>query len=168
MKQSWQKWKSVASRITGVNIPIIGISWNPPQSDRDAAERAITYLESKGLLYTEFQWENPDQCYADASNVRDEMTRQLQQLSRNGHDVYRQLDAIRDACRVFREVMRQKNLERVVHHSSLSDREKAEFLQALGALRDACGKQIMILAVEYGIDVASHLAACLPDPEETE
>jgi hypothetical protein len=167
VKKAWRTWERIASRITGISVPIFGVSWNPPLPERTAAERAITYLESRGLLYAEFQWENPDQCYADASTVRDELTRQLQELNRDAH-VFRQVDAMRDACRVFRELLRQKNLETVSHHSELSDKQKADFFQTLGALRDTCGKQIMILAVEYGIDVADHLAACLPPPEAAE
>jgi len=120
-------------------------------------------LRTSGAL----QWENPDQCYEDASGVRDDLTRQMEGLTRDA-PVFLQLDAIRNACRVFRDLLRQKNLERFSHHSELSDKQKADFLQALGALRDACGKQIMILVVEYGIDIAPHLAACLPAPEATE
>ena len=164
MKKSWRTWERIAGRITGISIWQFGMSWDPPISERTAAERAITYLESRGLLSAEFQWENPDQCYADASTVRDELTRQLQELSRDAH-VFRQLDAIRDGCRAFRDLLRQKNLETVSHSSGLTDKQRADFLQALGALRDTCYKQIMILAVEYGIDVAEHLAACLPAPE---
>lgn len=168
MKISWRTWEKIAGRITGISILQFGISWDPPISERTAAERAITYFESRGLLYTEFQWENPDQSYADAHTVRDEMTRQMQALSRPDAHVFRQFDAIRDGCRAFRDLLRQKNLETVSHYSDLTDKQRADFLQALGALRDTCNKQIMILAVEYGIDVAEHLAACLPTPELVE
>jgi len=167
MKQRWQAWERIANGITGISIPIFGVSWNPPTLQRTAAERAITYLESRGLLYAEFQWENPDQCYEDASGVRDDLTRQMERLTRDS-PVFLQLDAIRNACRVFRDLLRQKNLEKFSHHSELSDKQKSDFFQALGALRDACGKQIMILVVEYGIDIAPHLAACLPTPPAAE
>jgi hypothetical protein len=164
MKQTWRTWEGIASRITGFSVPLFGISWNPPVSDRTAAERCITSLESTGLLYADFEWEQPNECYVAASRLRDELTRQLQELAREA-PVFRQLDAIREACRVFRDTLRRKGFESVSHHSDLHDHQKAEFLQTLGALRDTCGKQIMLLAVQYGVDVAPHLAAWLPAPD---
>jgi hypothetical protein len=164
MKISWHKWERIASRITGFSTPVGGVDWDPPVPQITAAERAITYLESKGLLYTEFQWENPNQCYADASALRDELTRQMLELPKESF-VYRQLDAMRDACRVFRERLMKWKLYTVPYYADLNDKQRADFLQALGGLRDACGKQIMILQVEYNIDVADHLKACLPSSE---
>lgn len=164
MKQTWRRWEQIASRITGVSVPIFGVSWDPPISDRTAAERAITDFESRGLLYAHFQWEMPDKCYADADLLRKELTDQMKGLSRDA-PVFRQLDAIRDACRVFREKLRQQGVERINDHAKLQHQQKAEYLQVLGALRDACGRQIMLLCVQYGIDVAPHLAGTLPPPD---
>lgn len=164
MKQTWRRWEQIASRITGFSVPIFGVSFNPPTADRTAAERAITDFEGRGLLYTHFQWEMPDQCYAAADDLREELTRQMKELSREA-PIFHQLDAIRDACRVFREKLRQEGVERVSDHANLQHHQKAEYLQALGGLRDAVGRQIMVLCVEYGIDVAPHLAAKLPDPD---
>ena len=78
--------------------------------------------------------------------------------------VFRQLDAIRNACRSFRDKLRQQGVQGVNDHAALQDRQKAEYFQALGALRDASGNQIMLLCVQYGIDVAAHLAGTLPAP----
>jgi len=139
------------------------VSWNPPVADRTAAERAITDFESRGLLYTDFQWELPDQCYAAADDLQEEVTRQMKELSREA-PVFRQLDAIRDACRLFRNILRELGIERVSDHADLERLQSAKYLQALGALRDASGKQIMLLCVEYGIDIAPHLAVSLPPP----
>jgi hypothetical protein len=164
MKQTWRRWEQIASRITGVSVPIFGVSWNPPIPDRTAAERAITYFESRGILYEDFQWEMPDQCYAGAAALREELTEQMKELSREA-PVFRQLDAMRDGCRVFREKLRQQGVERITDHAMLQHHQKAEYLQALGALRDASGKQIMLLCVEYGIDIAPHLASTLPPPD---
>jgi hypothetical protein len=163
MKQTWKRWEQVASRITGFSVPIFGLSWNPPIPDRTAAERAITDFEGRGLLYADFQWEMPDQCYADAAALREELTEQMKTLSRDA-PVFRQLDAIRDPCRLFRNKLRLQGVEQVSDHAKLQDRQKAKYLQALGALRDASGQQIMLLCVQYGVDVAAHLASALPAP----
>ncbi|WP_368367240.1 DUF6650 family protein [Paraburkholderia youngii] len=165
MKIPWHKWQRIANRITGFNVPWFGVTWNPPPLERTAAERAITYLESKGLFYAAFRWENPNECYADASEIRDELTRQMLELAKDSH-VYRQLDAMRDACRMFRNLLREGNLEKIGYYQELDDKQRADFLLALGALRYGCGQQIMTLAVEYGVDVADHLKASLPSTEE--
>lgn len=165
MKKSWHLWEQIASRITGISFPIFGVSWNPPVLERTVAERAITYLETRGLLYTEFQWENPDRCYEDADVMRAGVTSHMLELNRREASVHFQLDVLRDACRIFRDILREQGLHRVTYYADLTDIQRANFLQALGAFRDTCGKQIMIFAVKYGIDVAEHLAVCLSDPE---
>ena len=167
MKTSWRKWQQAARRINGIGFPIFSISWNPPVDDRTAAERCITDLESRGLLYADFEWELPAECYTQASKLREELTRQMQDLSRDA-PAFGELDGMRDACREFRQTLREKDLQAVAYHQDFrDDLQKAEYLQALGALRHKCGQHAMSLAVAYGIDVAEHLAARFPKAEVT-
>jgi hypothetical protein len=168
MKTSWRKWEQAVKRINGVGCPVFSISWNPPLDDRTAAERCITDLERRGLLYADFEWELPAECYAESSKLRDELTRQMQGLSRDA-PAFRELDAMRDACREFRLTLRERSLQTVANHHDFRDElQKAEYLQAIGALRYTCGRHAMSLAVAYGIDVAKHLADRFPRADVAE
>jgi hypothetical protein len=162
MKTSWRKWVQAVKRINGIGSPVFSISWNPAVDDRTAAERCITDLEARGLLYADFDWELPAECYAESAKLRDELTRQMQELSRDA-PAFRELDGMRDACREFRQVLRERGFQTIANRHDFRDElQKAEYLQALGALRHTCGRHAMSLAVAYGIDVAKHLADRFP------
>src|SRR5687768_8950801 len=44
-------FNDLTSRLTGMSIPIFGMSWTPPASERDAAKRVVTFLEDRRVLY---------------------------------------------------------------------------------------------------------------------
>ena len=165
----WERWKDIASRITGISIPFFGISWQPPVLERNIAEKALTYIESRNLLDVSFEREeSPERTYYDAERIRDELTKLMQEVSRDTA-VFRKLDAIRQACSIFRRRLREDKLDRYGYASPIPDEVgKAQFLRALGGFRDACGIQIMVLCVMYGIDVPAKLASCLPPPDSLE
>ena len=165
---SWERWKNTARRIvSSITLSVGPITFNPSVAQRTVAERAITYLESEGLLYTPFAWEMPDRCYADADKLREKLTEKMEELSHDTY-VFRQLDEIRNACRIFRDKLRRIGIQKVSDHSNLRPDLKAKYLEALGGLRNTIGTQIMLLSVEYHIDVAEHLADQLPPPDSTE
>ncbi len=168
-KRNWQQWKDIATRITGFSVPGFGIEWEPPVRQRDIAEKALTYIESRNLLDTSFEREeSPERTYYDAERIREELTKLMQEVSRDTA-VFRQLDAIRAACSVFRRTLRERNIERYGFQSPIpTEVGKSQFLHALGGLRDACGRQIMVLCVEYGIDPPTKLVGCLPPPDASE
>jgi hypothetical protein len=166
MTPTWQKWKEVASRITGFSTPFFGIEWQPPVLERDIAAKALTYIESRNVLDVSFEKEeSPERTYYDAERNREELTKVMQEVSRDTA-VFRQLDAIREACSIFRRRLREGKLEQYGYYSPIPDEVgKSQFLQALGGFRDACGRQIMLLCVTYGIDVPTKLVGCLPPPD---
>jgi hypothetical protein len=165
----WEIWNNVFSRITGFSIPVLGLEWQPPVRERDVAAKALTYIESRNVLNVSFEKEeSPKRTYYDAEKIRDELTEVMQEVSRDT-DVFRQLDALRVACSIFRRRLREGKLEEYSHSSPIPDEvRKAQFLQALGGYRDACGRQILALCVTYRINVPANLASCLPpsDPSE--
>ena len=166
---TWERWKEVASRITGFSTPFFGIEWQPPVSERDIAAKALTYIVSRNVLDVSFEKEeSPERTYYDAEKIREELTKIMQEISWDT-TVFRQLDAIREACSIFRRRLREGKLERYGYYSPIPNEVgKAQFLQALGGFRAACGIQIMVLCVTYKIDVPAKLAGCLPPPDSSE
>ena len=51
------RFKELASRITGVAIPVFGVSWNPPELEREVVRQTFIFLEDRRVLYSDFAWE---------------------------------------------------------------------------------------------------------------
>ena len=78
-------------RLTGISIPIFGVSWTPPADERKLAEEAVTYLENQGVLYAPFEWEHPKDAYDSAGSMRTELTTLMQKLPRRSAKVSKRL-----------------------------------------------------------------------------
>ncbi|MFC2051073.1 DUF6650 family protein, partial [Chloroflexota bacterium] len=94
------KFGKIAKSLTGFSTPVFGISWNPPDSDRDIVRKVITFLEDRRALYNPYNIETP--IFVDQSilEIRKELTNTLQKLGDNP-DVSPHLRAMRAACRKY-------------------------------------------------------------------
>ncbi len=45
------RFKDILLRITGISTPMFGVSWNPPQSERETVRRFISYVEDRRTLF---------------------------------------------------------------------------------------------------------------------
>ena len=75
------KYKKVAKSLTGFSTPFFGVSWNPPETDRNVVRKLITFLEDRRALYNPYNIEMP--IFVDQSllEIRKELTKILQEVS---------------------------------------------------------------------------------------
>jgi hypothetical protein len=160
-------YKQIASRITGVSCPFFGLSWNPPQADRDIAQRVITFLEDRRVLYNPYELEVPEFCIDSVVSIREFLTQTLME-TQDKKELSDNLRAMRAACRKFmNEVPDARNVRS--HHMYPDGPSSWEFLTALGDLRTSLGFRVGVLAVMYGLDVEGDLLKILPPrPDEEE
>ena len=50
-------FKQILSRLTGISCPVFGIQWNPPEPEITVAQRVISFLEDRRVLYNPFDLE---------------------------------------------------------------------------------------------------------------
>ena len=43
------RFMEIVSRITGFNVPVFSIQWNPSEADRALARRVLTFMLANGL-----------------------------------------------------------------------------------------------------------------------
>lgn len=148
------KYKQIARSLTGFSTPFFGVSWTPPETDRDVVRKLITFLEDRRALYNPYNIETP--MFVDQSllEIRKELTGTLQKIGDNP-DISPNLRAMRAACRKYLNDIGDKNKPRFHYRES-------ETFAALGGLRAVFGIHIAQLAVKYGIDVEEELASILP------
>jgi len=127
------RFKDLASRITGISIPVFGVSWNPPGSEREVVRNLLVFLEDRRALYNDYAHEIEDQVATSVLDIRKHLTTAIQELDDKSNAVPR-LRAMRAACREYLD--------------STSERwpPNFTFLTALGRLRSLFGTNIAYLA----------------------
>jgi hypothetical protein len=146
-------FKKIAKSLTGISTPVFGISWNPPESDREIIRKLITFLEDRRALYNPYDMETPVWVMHSVLEIRKKLTDTLMQLDKDS-DIVPHLQAMRAACRKFMDETERQNRSQYPYFGNI--------FTALGEMRAIFGIHIAQLCVKYGIDIESDLATILP------
>lgn len=145
-------FKEIAKRITGVSIPVFGIQWNPPESERKVVREAFIFLEDRRALYNDYAHELDHEVVESILAIRHELTAALKRLSEDSEAVD-SFKAMRAACREYLDNARGDGRRWNGHFS---------FMTQLGRFRTIIGIHVAYLAVKYGIDIVGELARVVP------
>ena len=154
-------FKQILSRLTGISCPVFGIQWNPPEPEISVAQRVISFLGDRRVLYNPFHLEFLGHCVQSVIEIRRFLTTELGNLSAKNSGLSEQLRAMRASCRRFLDTVQNHGRGRTIHpyRGGYADQE---FFTALGELRAAMGLRIGILAVMYGLSIEGELESILP------
>lgn len=157
------RFKEIASRLTGFSVPVFGVSWNPPEPEIKTAQRVISYLEDRRVLYNPYELEMPEHCVQSVLEIRHFLTDEIGMLS-TGSELAATFRAMRAACRKFLDS---------AHAHGPAGRPRGSFSDwtfnsGLGELRGVFGIHLAKLAAQHGLDIEDDLAAILPAPVEDE
>jgi hypothetical protein len=159
-------FKEILSRLTGINVPVFGLSWNPPEAERTVAKRVMTYLEDRRVLYAPSEMEVPGHCVQSVLEIRAYLTSELGSLD-GSSELTASLRALRAACRKFLDTVHHEE-DRIVRFGfSHGHWASWVFNGALGEMRGVFGVHLAGLAAKYGLSVEKDLAAILPSEDET-
>jgi len=151
-------FREIAARLTGVSIPVFGVSWNPPEAEVVQARRILSFLEDRRVLYMPYEVEVPQHCIDSVLEIRRFLTEELGRLPHDS-DLAAGLRAMRGACRRFLD-------EGASHISGPygygGPMHACFFGEALGQMRATFGLHIGLIAARNGVDVEDDLARILP------
>jgi len=153
------KFKEIASRLTGISIPIFGVSWNPPKAHVTVAKKVITFLEDKRVLYNPYHLEDPRHCIESINEIRQFLTVEIGELN-DAEGLPQSLRAMRAACRKILDIIQSHNLDAL--HGFQNGASSWIFNSALGELRGVFGIHLASIATQHGLDMEDELAAILP------
>jgi hypothetical protein len=165
------KFKEISNRITGISIPIFGISWNPPKLEKKIAQDVITFLEDRRVLYNPFQLESPEHCKQSVIQIREFLTQQLYDVEKDS-EISKTLRAMRSACRKFLDMVTEndfyfKESEGRIRND-IGFGGQILFFSGIGELRGTFGFLIAKLLIMHGLDCESDLIKILPLEVELE
>lgn len=150
------KFERIYKNITGLSCPIFGIQWNAPIIEADEAQKIVTFLEDKRVLFNPVSMESASHCAQSVINIRSELTKALQNLPSDSN-LAKQLKQLRKACQEFSDKLGVPQLILLDHPVQISMLERALF-----KLRQTCGLSVAEIAVAYGLDVEDGLASIIP------
>lgn len=145
-------FKEIAKRITGVSIPVFGIQWNPPESEREVVRETFIFLEDRRALYNDYAHELDHEVAESVLAIRNELTAALKRLPETTEAVA-SFKAMRAACREYLDTTRGDGRR---WNGPFS------FMTQLGRFRAIIGMHVAYLAVKYGIDIDGELARVVP------
>ena len=156
-------FKEIANKITGISIPIFGISWTPAKLEIDVAKKVIVYLEDKRVLYVIYELESPRHCLNSVIQIREFLTTQLFDVDGNS-ELSTILREMRGTCRNFLNNVQEKYSFNKI--SGTIDRElgteNIHFYNAMGEFRIRMGILIAKVLIMYGINCESDLLNIIP------
>jgi len=153
-------FKKIARSLTGFSTPVFGVSWNPPETDREIVKKLITFLEDRRALYNPYNIETVLWVTESIMEIRKRLTDVLETLD-DGSDISAHIRAMRAACRKYMDENEVQLKIRGITH-------RGESLTSLGELRGVFGIHIAQLCVKYGVDIEGELATILPvEDDET-
>lgn len=147
MKTSYQQIVKVFNRITGLSIPIFGVSWNPPPAEVVIADKLLSFLSDRRVLYTLFSSERADYSVHSILRIRDRLAVDLEQLDHTSN-LASSLETMRKSCRDFLEA-EQSILRSAGYQNKL--------FVALSQLRGIFAIEIAKISSQYGIDLDEDL-----------
>lgn len=165
--------KDMLSRITGISVPIFGVSWNPPASDRDVVRKFLAFQEDRRALFNPMPAEVEDHVISSVHIIRAECTMTVGSLSERAPGAAH-IRAMGAACRrfldepypVFDDIMerrRDPHFDREDNDARLRrGTHPAAFFTALGEFRAFVGVRIAMLSGLYEVDIHGNLARILP------
>jgi hypothetical protein len=147
-------FKEIANRITGISLPVFGISWNPPESEREIVRETFIFLEDRRALYNDFAHEIDHEVAQSVLAIRNELTAALKRLP-EGSEATPSFKSMRAACREYLDSTRG-------HDRGHRWSGPFSFMTQLGRLRAIIGVHVAYLAVKFGIDIEGELVRVVP------
>jgi len=142
--------------LTGISCPIFGVSWTPPEDERQLVRQYLAFLEDRRVLFEDYCSEDKQHVDLSIIEIRRETTSLIgKNLSTDAQDSLR---AIRAACRDY---LSSSDIRK---HSRC---DMAGTWSRLGQLRTLAGVHIARLCTIYGIEVEQQLLSIFP-PIDTE
>jgi len=147
--------KKYLSHLTGISCPIFGVSWTPPEDERQLIRQYLAFLEDRRVLFEDYCNENQKHVDLSIIEIRKETTALIgKHLAAEAQDSLR---AIRAACRDFLSSSNSSN------HTGC---HMASTWSRLGQLRSLAGVHIARLCTIYGIEVERQLLSIFPPTDE--
>jgi len=153
-ERTTSKGRELVARLTGIPTPVGGVSWKPPDHERDRARRVLTHLAGQRALWDPYDTAIGSFVTQSILDVRERLGRDLKDVPADSV-LGEGLRAMQAACRKFLN-------ENQSPRSGYGPPYEAQLHSTLGELRALCGIHVARIACAYDLEVDAHLEGILP------
>jgi hypothetical protein len=153
-----RKGRELVARLPGIPTPVGGVSWTPPDHERDRARRVLTHLAGQRAL-----WDPYDK--AIGSFVTQSILDMRERLGHDLEDVPAD-SVLGEGLRVMLAACRKFLNENQSPRSGYGSPYEAQLHSTLGELRALFGIHVARIACAYDLEVDAHLEGLLPPEAE--
>lgn len=175
MKRRFYRLKEILNRITGIETPLFGISWEPNRLESETFARLLTHLEDKRVLFGLYENEAQSAVQRSVNQIRQLLTEHLTTISNRNSILSRHLREMRKACQEYldySEYISQVNTQDGNYGYPNGEYTRRMYLlyaqglfAALGMFRQKFLKHLWYLIEHFGIEIDSELQRLDPNYE---
>ena len=136
-------------RITGIDTPIGGISWEYTDSEKKGVQQLFDYLETKRLLINPIEMEKKDWCILSAIEIKQKIN-EINTKFDFKNDTKLITKAMIDACNTFLDDLQNVKNSGIIYKSN-GDWEDIVFSKAMKKFRKQFKDSIVCLSNNFGI-----------------
>lgn len=136
-------------RITGIDTPIGGISWEYTDSEKKGVQQLFDYLETKRLLINPIEMEKKDWCILSAIEIKHKIN-EINIKFDFKNDTKLITKAMIDACNTFLDDLQNVKNSGIIYKSN-GDWEDIVFSKAMKKFRKQFKDSIVCLSNNFGI-----------------
>ncbi len=136
-------------RITGIDTPIGGISWEYTDSEKKGVQQLFDYLETKRLLINPIEMEKKDWCILSAIEIKQKIN-EINIKFDFKNDTKLITKAMIDACNTFLDDLQNVKNSGIIYKGN-GDWEDIVFSKAMKKFRKQFKDSIVCLSNNFGI-----------------
>lgn len=137
-------------RITGIDVPFGGISWEYTETEKKLIQKLFFFLESKRLLTNPIEMEIKQWCIESALEIKRELVSILSEcnFSKDTTDCIRSMIS---ACNDFLDRLDNVEEAGIIYKNQNGDWANSAFSSAMKQFRNVFRENISLLSSVYGI-----------------
>lgn len=143
-------------KITGIDTPFGGVSWEYTETSKDGIQELFYYLETKRILINPIEMERKEWCVRSAIEMKREIATILSKYKFNS-DTVCLLRTMINACNQFLDSLSSVKNSGIIYKNRSGDWEDATFSRAMKQFRMAFKEGILLLSQAYQIPFSNNI-----------
>ena len=143
-------------RITGLDTPFGGVSWEYTETTKRGIQELFYYLETKRLLTNPVEMEIKSWCASSAIEIKTKIAEILGKYEFN-KDTVTILRSMVNACNSFLDQLDSVSVDRIIYKNSNGDWEDITFSSAMHSFRNVFKENIELLSSVYHLSFAQDI-----------
>ena len=143
-------------RITGLDTPIGGVSWEYTETAKHGIQELFYFLETKRILTNPIEMEIKSWCASSAIEIKTKIAEILGKYDFNAETISC-LRSMADACNSFLDRLDAVPNEGIIYKNSSGDWENFAYSKAMRTFRAILKEKIELLSTAYNLQFARNI-----------